>query len=608
MRTLKPKLQDGHLFGTRARTSARRRGFTLIEVIIALAIFVIGALAIIRIFPPALASIQGAGNRTNGARLASSELARMSVRIGGTEASRVPDAIFFGTSPSTFNTTFGGAFNGTITSNSSLPRDARLAGNGNAANDSALQIGTSGSGSYIEGERQRVMKSDNGTPSNLADDFNFLLTSFPYADGSSVLPSHEETIEGVRVNVDYAGGSPKYYFDFTNATLPNGASWSNSSNAKYPQGTGAAYTYYISYKWIEANTAATVHGIDEQAYVFPLPNASGIDNLKTALSDRIVVAPTITPTRPRSLVEGEVKVRVVEDVSPVFAPLNSDNERRGLVILSGGWIAGETARVSYRVNDWRNIVVDQATSGDSVFLTTRGLDDDLYSNVYALVYSAPDSNGVSKNVPRSGECAPDSSGACSNTADALAEVKAFGNQTNRVRFESSASGVGGLTAPRARIVYRPLDGWGVQSSVAARTYAPFLDYIPTNYFPDDNYGYVRQLWREYAWSSGSSNIYFQPSEAGKTIAVTFAYNDGTERVAKDRIITINDRTVDAPAGFPGAGGKASVAELVDLNGNLGPTVTSILSIRGLSVQARAVWADNSGRYNQTVATDYRKSS
>lgn len=45
------------------RDTHRRGGFTLLEVVIALAIFVFGALAIIRIFPPALGVIQNSGDQ-----------------------------------------------------------------------------------------------------------------------------------------------------------------------------------------------------------------------------------------------------------------------------------------------------------------------------------------------------------------------------------------------------------------------------------------------------------------------------------------------------------------------------------------------------------------
>ncbi|RYG75047.1 prepilin-type N-terminal cleavage/methylation domain-containing protein, partial [bacterium] len=79
------------------RDAASRSAFTLVEVVIALAIFVFGALAIIRIFPPALGVIQNSGDRLVGNNLNRSLLARYQKN-----PDLVPDGIYDGDRSPTF--------------------------------------------------------------------------------------------------------------------------------------------------------------------------------------------------------------------------------------------------------------------------------------------------------------------------------------------------------------------------------------------------------------------------------------------------------------------------------------------------------------------------
>ena len=68
---------------------ARRHGLSLVEVAIALAIFVIGAIALLRIFPPGLTVIEDSGKRLTGSRMADNLLTRYD-----SEPLSIPDAIF----------------------------------------------------------------------------------------------------------------------------------------------------------------------------------------------------------------------------------------------------------------------------------------------------------------------------------------------------------------------------------------------------------------------------------------------------------------------------------------------------------------------------------
>jgi prepilin-type N-terminal cleavage/methylation domain-containing protein len=72
-----------------SKPKQRASGFTLIEVMIALAIFVIGALAIVRIFPPALNAIQGSESRSIAMNRSRGFLARSTAQQG-----LIPDSIY----------------------------------------------------------------------------------------------------------------------------------------------------------------------------------------------------------------------------------------------------------------------------------------------------------------------------------------------------------------------------------------------------------------------------------------------------------------------------------------------------------------------------------
>ena len=75
--------------------SAPRSAFSLIEVSIALVIFVIGAVALLRIFPPGLGVIESSGNRRTGYKLAQNLLTRYEKNPASSEAFLdAPDAIY----------------------------------------------------------------------------------------------------------------------------------------------------------------------------------------------------------------------------------------------------------------------------------------------------------------------------------------------------------------------------------------------------------------------------------------------------------------------------------------------------------------------------------
>ncbi|MBW3635377.1 MAG: prepilin-type N-terminal cleavage/methylation domain-containing protein, partial [Armatimonadetes bacterium] len=98
------------------RDTSRRGGFTLLEVAIALAIFVFGALAIIRIFPPALGVIQNSGDQLTAVNFNRSTLARFARQPG-----LVPDALYDTNPANGWRDNIVGSVAGTPRRNNSLP-------------------------------------------------------------------------------------------------------------------------------------------------------------------------------------------------------------------------------------------------------------------------------------------------------------------------------------------------------------------------------------------------------------------------------------------------------------------------------------------------------
>ncbi|MEO6909173.1 MAG: prepilin-type N-terminal cleavage/methylation domain-containing protein, partial [Abditibacteriaceae bacterium] len=152
----------------------RKSGFTLIEVVIALFIFVVGALAVIRIFPPAYNVVQNSSYRNIATRLSDSILAQMkgdgstpdavfdiNINSPGGWASNVVEASWPNPDPDV-------AVVGTSNTNGSLPDGASP----NAYTASALNHFK-----YIRGESHYIQ---NSAGNDSASNAPYLLTNFPY--------------------------------------------------------------------------------------------------------------------------------------------------------------------------------------------------------------------------------------------------------------------------------------------------------------------------------------------------------------------------------------------------------------------------------------------
>lgn len=623
---------------SRTRSSHRRAaGFTLIEVVVALAIFVIGALAIVRIFPPALGVIQNAGDRTTAANLS-----RGVLTLGRTDPLVVPDAVSDVTDAGDWND-FQGTMIGTVNQGNSLPRNR---------DEAAVASSALGHFRRIIGERQTVLSDGNN---------KFILTRHPYVNTATnfVKVFVEDRVTGVKVDsngyLDFrdarrvSDNSP--FFDVDPATpLPGGDPRRPPSNMRGEN----AVTYYVSYRWKQndAGGVPRMQGVVGEPLYFrkndisfaPVPTGGA----PTPATAEQVFQGRATSGNPSGydIIAGNVDVRFTRrlTIQPA-APLVPNADYRGFYDLNGTTEvnAGQKVMVNYTVKDWRWMVDETAPSQSPVADTstgftappatsrTRTLPIRYFNNegtipstvsepvgdpnfVYTLLTDTPDV-GVTRfgEQPVGGTLTPwagawnSSSTAAPASNTRLLNVNAKQSQLS-FGLENPSGSQRPMTAPRARSVYWALDGWALQTTVAARSYIPF----------SANRVNEREVWREYFWSgpgAGSAHsLYFHWGDAGKTVSITFQYLELGVVKTTPGTFTIDDTPLErastvAPLGFaPGDGttNKVVALELAKPDGTIlaDSDVVSILSVEGLSVRARTAWLDN-GRYTQASVAGYR---
>jgi hypothetical protein len=537
----------------------------LIEVAIALAIFVFGALAIVQIFPPALGVIRNNESRITATQLGNTLLARTAGKPNS-----VPDAIYEGTLSTWDDLSI--AVVGTSSKNRSLP-----------AGVLPTEFDSSALGHFklVDGERHLVQAA-GGT--------QYALLNFPCTAGT-VNIYEEDTIEGVQIDDD---GN----LDFSNARrVSNGAPFYATPQTTRPPDAFRSddfTTYYVSYRWrydpsdsVRNPDVVRVMGVLEEPLLIPDDGATGWTSGQAGKVAQGLVASS------NHIVPGAVAVRFVHRVGYATVPV--DDAARGYINFNGGYTVendgttplsvttGKKYLFSYTVSDWRSLSDNSApTSAGLVSLPLKNLD-----NSFPV-------NGLLTTVG-------------TTSAPVVAAPVSVDYKQGQVAYN-----VSGLTAPRVRTTYRTLDNWANQLSVAARTYVPFYSGSDFTQTGGTRSGFLpREPWREYAWVvTDSSHLYFHASEAGKSVVVSYEYDDGgTFRVNNNAILTIKNDIIPAPAGIStGVGGFAengqvSSAEIVDPLGNT-VNATAILSVQGLSVHARTAWL-NADKYNQVIVPAYR---
>ncbi|RYD89003.1 MAG: hypothetical protein EOP50_18170, partial [Sphingobacteriales bacterium] len=106
------------------------------------------------------------------------------------------------------------------------------------------------------------------------------------------------------------------------------------------------------------------------------------------------------------------------------------------------------------------------------------------------------------------------------------------------------------TAPSARIVYRTIDNWTQQASVAASHYNLYFNETVT-----PNAGAGVEFWRQCVLDADGTYIYFRPSEAGKTVLLSYRYGTGApnaDTIVENQMLTIDTNIIDPPTGIPAA--------------------------------------------------------
>ena len=549
------------------RTSARSSGFTVIEVLVALVILLIGGLAIMNLFPPALNVIKGSENREIAMAQVKGALARYT-----NDSASIPDAIYDNTGVND-----DVAVEGSRSRNASLP---------NTLLESDFNLSALGHFKHIVGERHKVLTytETGSTPVTR----KFVLLNYAYSGTPSV--SVADSIEGVRV--DNTGK-----LDFSDATKASDDS----------QFTPVAGFYYASYSFqprISAGPPPT-YGPLQSVIDEPVSTAS--------LSSMQVFQGTTNA----KVVSGPVTLQVFTNrPAPAAQPTDDPNAPfRGFLFVDSNLASGQEVVVDYNVLDWRWLMEDTsatvatnksnpplsapapATARDVKlavpFLGTPSAASAALSGraLYTLTMPAPNSQGQLSVNPRFGQW--------TGTAGTVGTDVVLDVSSASATYDIADNAGVAMIAPRVRTSYWASHGWAQQLSVAASSYYQYDAARATNGFP-------QEPWREYAWSgagtSDSNTLYFHASEAGKTIMVSFL--NGTNKVA-NQIVTIGSRIKNAPASVPsGFGSKVAEAILAESNGDPAGTVTALTSVRGVSVRARTAWQQGSD-YTQEVAEMYR---
>jgi prepilin-type N-terminal cleavage/methylation domain-containing protein len=674
MSTRKRWQKEQKILAQRIKASQRGAGFTLLEILVALAIFVIGALAIISIFPPALGVIQNSENRTIATNNSRNHLARLQAN-----PRLVPDSVYhplnyyapdaddpFDNNP---YGPFAGAVSGTRNRNDSLPRTIR---------ENDFEASALSNIKRIVGEKHRVLSDGTRT---------YVVTEYSHTGGSgpnnSLTVFVEDFVDGVQIERDGR-------LDFTNARLRllkttnnqdvlfNERDYNRADRTALsttpvtpvaPDGPfvhearlapvdwrGTDTIYYVTYRWIDTN-GRTQGVVDE-----PLVMDDAV--LDQAQRPRVLLGRSPGPAS-NDIIPGEISIRVkrqlisyndrnsegandyeqqITDQAPPPVPAPTDDDEnaesysiRGYVplwlnasppgsaddLMTGSDLDYNTVSVNYSVRDWRwminydsparvddvnslpagIITLPQRTFDNEHLLDARSMQIDLNSTVYGLLTNTS-GNTTSFDIARwNGDDTYTNDGRILTDTTAPVEDDKLGVNSRKgiIRYNLQ-----GFAAPRARTAFWTLDGWAQQLSVAARSYIPFID--ETSYPSNWRQAAEREAWREYYWAGpGNEELFFPPTEAGKSVMITFDYVVGGNHTTKSAVFTISDEIDDRPVGVPTtfeAETDKVCRLLIDVPEAPGFSVAAILGVRGLSVQSRTAWIDG-GRYQQASASGYR---
>ncbi len=626
------------MISTHSRSShlrSARQGFSLIEVAIALVIFVIGALAIIRIFPGALSVIGNNGDQQIATNLNRSVAARLQSENAVPYANfniavNADGSLQWTTADNTNHTADFGAIPASVIGvprfNNSLPAPEDI---NTQANNSALSRFRG-----IQGEQVQDFKINDGGPP-LIPDVPYALTQFPISfakigTGTTdeiLLPtlSQEYTVRNARI--DKNGNVTLKDATITDVKgdeirLDAATDTEDIKKNKVP----AKSMIYVSYRYY--NTSGQIWGVTDEAR--PVSTAIDSPNTPDKLTDAsFTVNPPLVTRAARSIYNASapapnttgavaevIDIRVKRYLgvgqfggpnSPAFnAPGYPDidqvgDARRGMIRLDG--VAPQRINnvpiLADYVADWSLllqqsvplIASDAAPGARQVALGAPFIEDQSPVGIYSVLIDI-DKNPTQSPPPyqpfRSQFGTDYPAPALGNrliapTEDELRAGKATFDVTTEVS--------------KARVAYRTRDNWVQQLSVAAKAYKPYVGsaaFVPA------------EPWRDY-YLGDDNYLYFHAGEAGKTISVSYrTTNDKGPLV--DRPFVIETQLVKVPTAF--YNGLGARVELSAANGvafkddTTNDVLVSIQGIKGTSVTVRTAYI-NGSKYAQTLLTSNR---
>ena len=589
------------MISTHSRTSrlrSSRQGFSLIEVAIALVIFVIGALAIIRIFPGALSVIGNNGNQQIATNLNRTVAARLKAN------GAVPDATFnvkINTTTNAIQWTTTSANHSVDYADVAAAVDGIPRLNNSVPTPNELSIGANSSAltrfRAIQGESAPVVDI-GGSP--------YALTQFPISIQETAgvqtplapTVSQDFVLQNVRINrtgdLDFSGATDK----------------DDNSIALTPFAVKAGSLIYVSYRYWDNKTTATerrLWGITDEpvAVTADIPNLAVVTTLK--------VSPTTVATRGESLpynaadaqpektgVEPqliEVRVRNFLGAASFNGATDFDrvaDARRGMVQVPAG-TQGQVA-LDY-IADWSLLLQDAAPGVASsttpgarqVTLGTTFIEDQAPVGIYSVLFdpSVP-------ATPYRSAFGTDSAASTPLPANRLLVPTEDELRAGKVTFQ-----VTGDQPARARVAYRTRDNWVQQLSVAAKSYKAFGSGRPTG-------GNPIEQWRDY-YLGDDNYIYFHAGEAGKTISLSCTVKEtGGERPITARPFVIDPLIIPRPSNVPASfddSGQIARLKLTDFAGDTLAVadLVSIQALTGTSVTVRTAYV-NGTKYAQQLNT------
>lgn len=645
---------------SRFRTS--RQGFSLIEVAIALVIFVIGALAIIRIFPGALSVIGNNGdqqiatnlNRTALARLKSENAVpyanfNIAVNNDGTLQWRTAD----NTNHTADFVNAGNPTNGDIDAsvigvprfNNSLPTTEDI---NTGVNNSALSRFRG-----IQGEQAQVITFTGSTDQYILTQFPLSLAKVNGGTTDTLLAptiSQEYTIGNARIdkqgNITFKDAT---IIDVNGKTIRLDAATDARDVAKNT--VTANSTIYVSYRYY--NSAGKVWDINDEA--LPITTAIASPNTPGKLTDATLTVNPPTTTRGAGVaynmsnpnttgaVAEIIDVRVKRFVSVGAFGTPSDpapgttgypnlvqvgDARRGLVRLNTT-VTTDTVTVDY-IADWSFLLQDGVPSiaANATYpalppmppaplnLTYRQLalgapfiEDRVPVSVYSLLIESGD---VYKSGYGTVQPDPPSINRMVRANDPQQREDEL--RSGKVTFivENSAS--------RARVAYQTRANWVQQLAVAANAYKPYALRAVAGAAST-----VTEPWRDY-YLGDDNYLYFHAGEAGKTISISYRTTDDNGPLV-ERPFVISDEIINTPTGSPAnvpasfnSSGRVARVKLTDAQGRKlpdnpnpplvatdPPQLVSIQAIKGTSVTMRTAYI-NGTKYTQALLTTNRGAS